>query len=335
MDLTNAKKLSAITSDGVGHRFRVNYSAIKRMKNGEYISSPQFTAGPLKWVLICYPRGCDKEHDGMVSLYLKLLSECFETAIWFDLVINRRDNKGTLSRGCGRHFEKNVTAGFPKMIRASDLEEHYVSNGHFILLCTINFVVGEKCIDMPREHTLLEDIKRLSETNEMADVRFSVEGEIFSAHRVILGSRSKVFKAELFGSMAEREMNVIPIKDMQAVVFKALLNFIYTDSLPNTDSIDMILSLMVAGDRYAIEGLANKCQERLLKYLSTDTVLDCMILADRHNYKWVKETCLNFASKWENFVSLAVTEDYAYFICNYPSLVEELQGKIKQSKTRV
>lgn len=338
MDLVCTKFSSAMISDGVAQRFRVDYSRIRNMNNGEYICSPRFTTGPFEWVIICYPRGCDKKHEGMVSLYLKLVSDCFEVSVSFDLAIIQKDNKGILSRGCGQFFNKNSTWGFPGMIRISELEEHYIRKGYFVILCTFTIIeLSEKRIEIieepPQGRMLFKDIRKLGETKEMADVKFSVEGEIFSAHRIVLGARSEVFKAELFGSMAEREMDVIPIKDMQAAVFKALLHFVYTDSLPNTASSDMIRDLLVAADRYAIKGLVAKCQERLLSTLSIDTVLGYLIIADRHSCSRMKAVCLDFASKWENFSNLAVTEEYSQFVCSYPSLMEVLRGKIKRSKT--
>lgn len=74
-----------------------------------------------------------------------------------------------------------------------------------------------------------------------ADVVFEVAGETFAAHRWLLASRSPVFGAELFGSMKESgtgtgTADAIPIHDMEAQVFRALLQFAYTDSLPETET---------------------------------------------------------------------------------------------------
>nr|CAB3490352.1 unnamed protein product [Digitaria exilis] len=72
----------------------------------------------------------------------------------------------------------------------------------------------------------------LLSSGEGADVTLEVEGETFMAHRTIL-VRSPVFKEELFGPMEEGTLPTrVRIKDMEASVFKVLLHFIYTDSLP-------------------------------------------------------------------------------------------------------
>ncbi|KAL6659088.1 hypothetical protein ACP70R_003128 [Stipagrostis hirtigluma subsp. patula] len=71
--------------------------------------------------------------------------------------------------------------------------------------------------------------------------------------------RSSVFKAELYGPLRYGEGRFIAIEDMQPAVFKALLHFIYTDSLPSMDDLDqdenkeIVKNLLVAADRYAMD----------------------------------------------------------------------------------
>ena len=73
-----------------------------------------------------------------------------------------------------------------------------------------------------------------------ADVVFDVGGQTFAAHRCVLAARSPVFSAELLGTMKESNntTGVVRVDDMEAQVFKALLHFVYTDSLPRTEKED-------------------------------------------------------------------------------------------------
>ncbi|WVZ83230.1 hypothetical protein U9M48_030399 [Paspalum notatum var. saurae] len=95
----------------------------------------------------------------------------------------------------------------------------------------------------------------LLETEKGADVVFQVGTQTFKAHRCVLAARSDVFSVELFGQMKESDTAAgggIHIDDMEAHVFKALLLFIYTDSLPenlmNKEEEDAMLQhLLVAG----------------------------------------------------------------------------------------
>jgi speckle-type POZ protein len=72
---------------------------------------------------------------------------------------------------------------------------------------------------------------------EESDVNFSVGGENFPARKILLAMRSPVFKAQLYGQMKERRARLITIEDIQPAVFRALLHFIYTDSLPDMDDL--------------------------------------------------------------------------------------------------
>ncbi|KAJ3675706.1 hypothetical protein LUZ60_004748 [Juncus effusus] len=157
---------------------------------------------------------------------------------------------------------------------------------------------------------VLEDVSKLLKTGEMTDIKYEVDGELFSAHRLILGMRSLVFKAELFGSMSETRLECTEIKDMKREVFKALLHFVYTYSLPDDANIDMIQHLFVASNRYAIEGLISRCEERLIENISLSTVLGFLICAERYNFNKLKDACVAMVARQRNFNELAVSEEY-------------------------
>ncbi|TVU42540.1 hypothetical protein EJB05_08952, partial [Eragrostis curvula] len=99
------------------------------------------------------------------------------------------------------------------------------------------------------------DFGKLLETREGSDVTFEVEGEAFPAHKIVLATRSPVFKAELYGPVGEDNNQHITIQDMHSAVFRALLHYVYTDSLPAMEDLDsdgnndMIKYLLVAADR--------------------------------------------------------------------------------------
>jgi speckle-type POZ protein len=104
------------------------------------------------------------------------------------------------------------------------------------------------------------DFEKLLQTGEGADVVFNVQEEIFHAHRIVLAVRSPVFKAELFGPLGDhKNSGIILVEDIHPVVFRALLHFIYTDSLPATDDLDgdenneIVKHLLVPADRYGME----------------------------------------------------------------------------------
>jgi speckle-type POZ protein len=53
----------------------------------------------------------------------------------------------------------------------------------------------------------------------------------------VLAARSPVFRAKLFGSMAEATMSSITLHDIAPATFKVMLRFIYTDEFPGEDEL--------------------------------------------------------------------------------------------------
>ncbi|WVZ50350.1 hypothetical protein U9M48_001609 [Paspalum notatum var. saurae] len=71
---------------------------------------------------------------------------------------------------------------------------------------------------------------------------------------------------------------------MEATVFKALLHFVYTDSLPEIDegveAMVMSQHLLVAADRYGLERLKLICEDSLCNYIDTGSVGTILTLAE-------------------------------------------------------
>ena len=135
----------------------------------------------------------------------------------------------------------------------------YLVNDSLTVECTIT-VLGaddeEQPLPVPPPSDLHKHLGELLQSHEGADVRFHVSGESFAAHKAILAARSPVFKAEFFGDMDETSSEYVVIEDMEAVVFKSMLHFIYTDMAPELDgdqepqaAATMVQHLLVAADR--------------------------------------------------------------------------------------
>lgn len=79
---------------------------------------------------------------------------------------------------------------------------------------------------------------------------------------------SPLLEAQLCERMKEAREEGVTVEGMQPSVFRALLHFIYTDSLPEMDEFqgadddrnEMIRHLLVAADIYAMDRLKLMCQ---------------------------------------------------------------------------
>ncbi|KAE8799319.1 TD and POZ domain-containing protein 4 [Hordeum vulgare] len=148
---------------------------------------------------------------------------------------------------------------------------------------------------------------------EGTDVTFQVSGETIAAHRCVLAARSTVFKAELFGAMKEGTdtTSVIQVDGMDAQVFRAMLGFIYGDSLPETEeekyAYVMWQHLLIAADRYDLGRLRLMCEEKLSEYVDVTTATAILMLAEQHSCGGLKKTCLEFLNSPANLQNVMDT----------------------------
>ncbi|KAJ1700469.1 hypothetical protein LUZ63_000248 [Rhynchospora breviuscula] len=343
--------------------FKIDYKATKFKSTGKAIKSPTFYSEGHKWIIHYFPNGSHQDDNGAyISLYLVLKSHAHLlcTNFFFRLLHNNGTWSSTLLpvdsawRRSTCIFRKvDCFQGFRAFMERSVLEQQYVTDGSFILSCNIKVMneAWEKPplsyrVGLPAFRFLHDDFNELLARKEMTDVSFEVDGEIFMAHRLVLAARSPVFKAELFGSMAEASMKCIKINDMSALVFKVLLHFMYTDSLPkiaelfdgdsgeqNTDLYILAQHLLVAADRYRLEGLKEICEEKLCMGLTLETVVTSLSLANQLNCNRLKDICLDFVTKPVNFMQLAITDAYVQLMQSCPLLLEELRKRVNRNST--
>lgn len=354
---TAASILITKANYGTSHHIKINHAQTKDIGQDEYVTSPTFSSSGYEWEILYFPHLDDDDpEDAYISFSLTLTSEdAWDVRAAFDLSLLEHD--GTPSHHAFRRTSycfssQGDSFGYARFIPRSELEEDYVVNDCFTLLCTI-YIAGDSAIAEPETCSLgvppfdlHEQLERLLKSRDRSDVTFEVDGESFPAHRLILAARSPVFNAELFGSMAEASMASIKIKDMKAWVFKAMLHFIYTDRLPEHDmepeseTGDASLAeretvfaqhLLVAADRYGIEGLRVICEERLCKNVNMESVMSTLDLAERLNCVGLKDVCLGFIAVPKNFLRLALSDRYVNLMQSCPNLLNELQEKVSRT----
>ncbi|KAJ4772719.1 BTB/POZ/MATH-domain protein [Rhynchospora pubera] len=157
--------------------------------------------------------------------------------------------------------------GVQKFAKRNEFEaSNCLKNDAFTIKCTVLVLKGTRLrpttpygITVPPSNSN-QQFASLLESGNGADVTFVVKGEKFRAHRCVLAAKSTVFNAELLGCMREKWTETITVDDIEAPVFKSMLYFIYSDTLPdfeqssnndgeNKDLIFMAQHLLVAADR--------------------------------------------------------------------------------------
>ncbi|KAF0898135.1 hypothetical protein E2562_001783 [Oryza meyeriana var. granulata] len=302
---------------------KLDYSATNACGIGDVVVSDAFSAGGHTWIVNCYPRGDKKEDNNgeYLSLFLKLVGESKNVKAIFDAFMMEKDGKpsSSVAKRCVQVYppEGFTDWGWPQFVKRSDLESSYVVNGKVRIMCV---VIVLRDGDMYRVPEPPPDIGvhlgRLLDSADGTDVSFIVDGETFPAHRAVLAARSPVFRAELLGSMAESKMSCITVQDIEPVIFRALLRFIYTDELPGdimvledssstaTTRDELFKKLLAAADRYDLSRLKLMCAQKLWETLSVETVMTMIVYAKMHSCPELKKRCLDFLLTGKNLESV-------------------------------
>ncbi|KAF8658675.1 hypothetical protein HU200_059149 [Digitaria exilis] len=178
---------------------------------------------------------------------------------------------------------------------------------------------------------LHEQFGELLRSQEGADITFVVAGESIPAHRSVLAARSPVFMAGFFGDMGEKASTRIEIHDMEVEAFRAMLHFLYTDTVPELDDQKgeqatlMAQHLLEAADRYGLERLKRICVDELCAGISVGTVATTLALAEQHGCSELKAKCMKFIlDAPSNLHAVAATDGYRHLEASCPSVLSEL-----------
>jgi len=128
----------------------------------------------------------------------------------------------------------------------------------------------------------LERYKRMFENEQGADFVINVDGKQIKACKAILMNQSDYFTALIEANMSETARNEMNIDDFDHDVIKALIGYIYSESL-EISSVDFAIELLAAADKYGVLELKDKCEEYVALNLTKELTSKVIILAKLHN----------------------------------------------------
>ncbi|KAH9791121.1 hypothetical protein WN944_009979 [Citrus x changshan-huyou] len=336
------------------HKFVIQgYSLAKGMGIGKHIASDNFTVGGYQWAIYFYPDGKNPEdNSAYVSVFIALANEGTDVRALFELTLLDQSGKG--KHKVHSHFDRSLESGpytlkyrgsmwgYKRFFRRAMLEtSDYLKDDCLKINCTVGVVVS--AIDCSRLHSIQvpeSDIGAhfgmLLDNAESSDITFDVAGEKFPAHKLVLAARSPIFRSKFFDELEEDKQEII-ISDLEPKVFKAMLHFIYRDTLTEDVDVDvatpssscmssvsdtLTAKLLAAADRYGLERLRLMCGSHLCKDISVNSVAKILALADEHHATELKAVCLRFAA--ENLAAVMRSDGFEYLKENCPSLQSEL-----------
>ncbi|GMH09733.1 hypothetical protein Nepgr_011574 [Nepenthes gracilis] len=334
------------------HQFTIKgYSLAKGIGVGKHIASENFTVGGYQWAIYFYPDGKNPEDQSIyVSVFIALASEGTDVRALFELTLVDQSGRG--KDKVHSHFERALESGpytlkyrgsmwgYKRFYRRAQLEvSDFLKDDCLKINCTVGVVVSATdCSKLPSILVPDSDIGAhfgmLLENDEYSDTVFNVAGKRFTAHKLVLSARSPKFEAEFLGGSEELGHEIV-VTDMEPEVFKAMLHFMYRDTLVTDEELlssslswisslsdSVAAKLLAVADKYDITRLRRLCESFLSKHISVTSVADILSLADLYHATDLKCTCLKFAA--ENLVAVMHTEGFEYLKEHCPLLQSEL-----------
>jgi speckle-type POZ protein len=314
------------------------HSRTKIPSVGYVVTSNSFTIGGHRWRIFYYGGGNKKENAGFISVHL-CLAEYKATPVKAQLefsFVDETEKQEPARIHCSKVFEfRSYTLHGDDMFMSRDAlaKSRHLNGDSFTIRCDV--VVADEDVTTPFIEVPPSDMKQnfsdLLYAGHGTDVVFKVSGESFAAHRCVLAARSAVFKASLFGPMKESSAStVVQIDDMDATVFKAMLGFIYGDSLPapaDDDELEdgvLFQHLLVAADRYGLQRLKAMCEKKLCDHIGVSTTTTILALAEQHRCNGLKEACYEFLRCPANLKAVVDTDGFDDLCRSCPSVMKGL-----------
>ena len=141
---------------------------------------------------------------------------------------------------------------------------------------------------------LVEDIGKLflDPDPQFSDVVLLCQGEETRAHRVILSTRSPVFRAMLQSEMSECVTGKIQIADANKDVFEEMMRYMYCAKVD--EKFTQFKELLILADKYQVDELIKYCGTKMVESLNKDNVLQIGIFAELHNAEDLMKECVKF-----------------------------------------
>ncbi|XP_019151698.1 PREDICTED: BTB/POZ and MATH domain-containing protein 3-like isoform X1 [Ipomoea nil] len=330
------------------HRFTIRgYSLAKGMGPGKYIASDTFSVGGYDWAVYFYPDGKNAEDSSVyVSAFIALASDGADVRALFELTLLDQSGKG--KHKVHSHFDRSLEGGpyslkykgsmwgYKRFFKRTSLESSdYLKDDCLAMDCTVGVVRTR--VEGPKKYRVSvpasdmgQNLKYLMDSEIGCDIVFQVGKETFKAHKLVLAARSPVFRAQFFGLIGNPNTEEVEIQDIEPSIFKAMLQFVYSDQLPDLLEITcstwtstiMLQHLLAAADQFGLDRLKQLCEAKLCEGVTADTVATTLSLADQHGCSQLKAICLKFAAT--NLGVVMQSEGFRHLEESRSSLLSEL-----------
>ncbi|XP_018392774.1 PREDICTED: RCC1 and BTB domain-containing protein 1-like [Cyphomyrmex costatus] len=143
------------------------------------------------------------------------------------------------------------------------------------------------------ELEILKDLKIAFDNPLTSDLTIHVENKCIHVHKAVLKFRSSYFRRMFQHIWSENNQSVIQHDQYSYKVYKAFLNYLYTDviELPWEQTVE----LFILANTYCEDSLEKRCTEMLKHEITVSNVAYLYSIATKYNNKELEEICTKFA----------------------------------------
>ncbi|XP_042903332.1 TD and POZ domain-containing protein 4-like isoform X1 [Parasteatoda tepidariorum] len=172
---------------------------------------------------------------------------------------------------------------------------------------------------------LQDDLKEMLLNDKHSDVQLKTRDKIIAAHKCLLSARSPVFSKMFDQDMLETQTGVVDIPDVESETLQSFLEFLYTDTITNTDY-EKLLKLMFVAEKYQVDYLKKRCSVILMSKLSLQNVCEVVSVSDMVNQPSLKLCAVNFIK--ENKKKILSSPVWSEWVGKNMELANEILTKL-------
>ncbi|XP_011533437.1 RCC1 and BTB domain-containing protein 1 isoform X2 [Homo sapiens] len=140
--------------------------------------------------------------------------------------------------------------------------------------------------------TVAESLKKEFDSPETADLKFRIDGKYIHVHKAVLKIRCEHFRSMFQSYWNEDMKEVIEIDQFSYPVYRAFLQYLYTDTvdLPPEDAI----GLLDLATSYCENRLKKLCQHIIKRGITVENAFSLFSAAVRYDAEDLEEFCFKF-----------------------------------------
>ena len=209
-----------------------------------------------------------------------------------------RDSRGSVAyerrRGI-KQFKGGKTSqqSFLFLIEWSKIinSENEIYRGNDLIIDVEICVVGKSA---PPPNPFSQNILKLLDNEDTADVSFVVKDTRVFAHRILLEANAPVL-----ATFCERcdKNTPVPIDGTTPTIFRHILSYVYGGEVPSQEIIQKQgIEILGAADRYGVVGLKLAVEDMIVRsgVVSVLNVVDFLLFADAATAPLLKEYCISY-----------------------------------------